>query len=76
MPTARSAPAIAMYEAGAGIRAGPPAPDVPPIGCTRVGLHHGEAVVGNFGGEGRIQYTALGDAHEHAPRGWNRPTRR
>jgi adenylate cyclase len=36
--------------------------DVPPIGVTRVGLHRGEAVVGNFGGEGRIQYTALGDA--------------
>ena len=30
--------------------------------CTRVGLHRGEAIVGNFGGEGRIQYTALGDA--------------
>ena len=32
------------------------------LGRTRVGLHHGEAIVGNFGGEGRIQYTALGDA--------------
>jgi adenylate cyclase len=32
------------------------------LGKTRVGLHYGEAIVGNFGGEGRIQYTALGDA--------------
>jgi len=52
---------IAMYQCGEEFRrtAGD---DVPPIGVTRVGLHRGEAVVGNFGGEGRIQYTALGDA--------------
>ena len=43
-------------------------PDLPPIGRTRVGLHHGEAVVGNFGGEGRIQYTALGDSMNTAAR--------
>ena len=43
-------------------------PDVPPIGCTRVGLHRGEAVVGNFGGDGRIQYTALGDGMNTAAR--------
>ena len=42
--------------------------DVPPIGATRVGLHRGDAVVGNFGGEGRIQYTALGDAMNCAAR--------
>ena len=41
---------------------------MPPIGVTRVGLHRGEAVVGNFGGEGRIQYTALGDAMNTAAR--------
>ncbi|MGZ8997602.1 MAG: adenylate/guanylate cyclase domain-containing protein, partial [Allosphingosinicella sp.] len=59
--------AIAMYEAGEEFRrtAGD---DVPPIGCTRVGLHRGEAVVGNFGGEDRIQYTALGDAMNTAAR--------
>ena len=34
------------------------------LGRTRVGLHHGEAIVGNFGGEGRIQYTALGRRDE------------
>ena len=41
---------------------------LPPIGRTRVGLHFGEAVVGNFGGEGRIQYTALGDSMNTAAR--------
>lgn len=43
-------------------------PELPRIGRTRVGLHHGEAVVGNFGGEGRIQYTALGDSMNTAAR--------
>ncbi len=61
------AAAAAMFEAGERFRA--EAPDgVPPIGRTRVGLHRGEAVVGNFGGEGRIQYTALGDAMNTAAR--------
>jgi adenylate cyclase len=41
---------------------------VPPIGKTRVGLHYGDAVVGNFGGESRIQYTALGDSMNTAAR--------
>jgi adenylate cyclase len=60
-----------MYEAGETFRgmaneiAGE---DIPPIGVTRVGLHRGEAVVGNFGGEGRMQYTALGDAMNTAAR--------
>ncbi len=53
--------AIAMYKAGEDFRQNVPE-GVPPIGCTRVGLHCGEAIVGNFGGEDRIQYTALGDA--------------
>ncbi len=43
-------------------------PDLPKIGKTRVGLHYGEAVVGNFGGENRIQYTALGDSMNTAAR--------
>ena len=42
--------------------------DVPPVGRTRVGVHFGEAVVGNFGGDKRIQYTALGDAMNTASR--------
>lgn len=41
---------------------------LPSIGKTRVGLHFGEAVIGNFGGEGRIQYTALGDSMNTASR--------
>jgi adenylate cyclase len=60
-----------MYEAGEAFRtmAREIAGDaVPPIGVTRVGLHRGEAVIGNFGGEGRIQYTALGDAMNTAAR--------
>jgi len=59
--------AIAMYEGG-NLFAEGAGEDLPPIGVTRVGLHHGEAVVGNFGGEGRIQYTALGDAMNTAAR--------
>jgi len=59
--------AIAMYEAGEEFRRGAGA-GIPPIGCTRVGLHWGDAVVGNFGGKGRIQYTALGDGMNTASR--------
>ncbi|GGD86682.1 adenylate/guanylate cyclase domain-containing protein [Tsuneonella deserti] len=43
-------------------------PSLPKIGKTRVGMHWGEAVVGNFGGENRIQYTALGDSMNTAAR--------
>lgn len=59
--------ARAMYEAGEEFRRSVP-PGLPPIGRTRVGLHYGEAIVGNFGGEGRIQYTALGDSMNTAAR--------
>jgi adenylate cyclase len=59
--------AVAMYHAGEEFRRRAPA-GLPAIGCTRVGLHRGEAVVGNFGGEGRIQYTALGDGMNTAAR--------
>lgn len=59
--------AYAMWQAGEEFRKTVP-PDVPPVGRTRVGLHYGAAVVGNFGGEGRIQYTALGDAMNTASR--------
>jgi adenylate cyclase len=38
------------------------------IGRTRIGVHRGSAVVGNFGGTDRIQYTALGDAMNTAAR--------
>jgi adenylate cyclase len=59
--------AIAMYEAGEAFKRSGGA-DLPELGRTRVGLHRGEAVVGNFGGEGRIQYTALGDGMNTASR--------
>ena len=36
--------------------------------CALPILHDGDAIVGNFGGEGRIQYTALGDAMNTAAR--------
>jgi len=56
-----------MNRAGEAFRASAP-PEAPPIGRTRVGVHWGEAIVGNFGGEGRIQYTALGDSMNTAAR--------
>ncbi|MGZ8349870.1 MAG: adenylate/guanylate cyclase domain-containing protein, partial [Allosphingosinicella sp.] len=59
--------AIGKYEAGEEL-ARTAGADIPPIGCTRVGLHRGDAVVGNFGGEDRIQYTALGDGMNTAAR--------
>lgn len=59
--------AYAMWQAGETFRNSAPE-GVPPIGKTRVGLHYGEAIVGNFGGEGRIQYTALGDSMNTASR--------
>ena len=57
----------AMWQAGETFR-NSVEPGLPPIGKTRVGLHWGEAVVGNFGGENRIQYTALGDSMNTAAR--------
>ncbi|QCB55564.1 adenylate/guanylate cyclase domain-containing protein [Sphingopyxis sp. PAMC25046] len=63
-----AAAALAMYEAGEKFRTDLAAEDLPPIGMTRVGLHVGDAIVGNFGGEGRIQYTALGDSMNTASR--------
>jgi adenylate cyclase len=62
---------LAMYRCGEEFRRAArdiAGEEVPAIGVTRVGLHRGEAVVGNFGGEGRIQYTALGDAMNTAAR--------
>jgi len=57
----------ALWQAGERFRAEVD-PALPPIGRTRVGLHFGEAVVGNFGGKDRIQYTALGDSMNTASR--------
>ena len=60
----------AIWEAGEAFRkeVADMDPNLPKIGKTRVGLHFGEAVVGNFGGDSRIQYTALGDSMNTAAR--------
>jgi len=58
----------AMWQAGEEFRRINAGGGLPRIGKTRVGMHFGEAVVGNFGGERRIQYTALGDAMNTAAR--------
>ena len=38
------------------------------LGATRIGVHSGEATVGNFGGDRRFDYTAMGDAMNTAAR--------
>jgi adenylate cyclase len=60
----------AIWQAGEAFRREVAAMDagLPAIGKTRVGLHYGEAVIGNFGGATRIQYTALGDSMNTAAR--------
>lgn len=60
--------ACATEMAAAGERFKMATPTRPAMGRTRVGLHWGDVVVGNFGGEGRIQYTALGDSMNVAAR--------
>lgn len=39
-----------------------------PMGITRIGVHTGSAIVGNFGGENYFHYTAHGDAINTAAR--------
>ena len=53
--------AIALLRVGEAFRT-TPIGHHPPLGRTRVALHRGDAIVGNFGGEGRATYSALGDA--------------
>ena len=65
---AASALAAARAMSAAGTRLAAASMGGPALGRTRVGLHWGEAIVGNFGGDGRIQYTALGDSMNVASR--------
>lgn len=53
--------AIASWRVGEAFRNNPRRHH-PALGRTRVGLHRGDAIVGNFGAEGRATYSALGDA--------------
>jgi len=39
-----------------------------PIGVTRIGVHTGQATVGNFGSQSRMEFTALGDTVNTASR--------
>lgn len=39
-----------------------------PIGVTRIGIHSGPAVIGNFGSQQRMDFTALGDTVNTAAR--------
>ena len=59
--------ALALHEASERLRA-EARESGETFGRTRIGLHYGPVVVGNFGGERRIQYTALGDAMNTAAR--------
>lgn len=39
-----------------------------PFGITRIGVHRGEAIIGNFGSQSRMDFTALGDTVNTAAR--------
>lgn len=60
--------ALALHRASENLRAAIADEYGETLGRTRIGLHYGRVVVGNFGGSRRIQYTALGDAMNVAAR--------
>jgi class 3 adenylate cyclase len=69
-----AAAAIAMWRIGESFHARP-ANNHPPLGHTSIGLHRGNAIVGNFDAGGRLTYQAMGDAVRmaFAVEGANRP---
>jgi adenylate cyclase len=67
--TARAvACALALQQAADAVGAETQAQFGVALGRTRIGLHRGPVVVGNFGGSNRMQYTAMGDAMNIAAR--------
>jgi adenylate cyclase len=59
--------AIAIDAFAETFRAAQNAVDIP-MGVTRIGVHTGEATVGNFGADFKMEYTALGDTVNTASR--------
>ncbi len=60
--------ALALQQAADAVAARTEAQFGASLGRTRIGLHRGVVVVGNFGGTNRMQYTAMGDAMNIAAR--------
>lgn len=60
--------ALALQQAADAVAARTEAQFGASLGRTRIGLHRGMVVVGNFGGTNRMQYTAMGDAMNIAAR--------
>ena len=64
----RCALAIDLFSFAFAARHADAHPGRPPFGITRIGVNSGRAVVGNFGGERRFDYTAHGDSINTAAR--------
>lgn len=60
--------ALALQQAASAVAARTEAQFGTALGRTRIGIHRGSVVVGNFGGSNRMQYTAMGDAMNIAAR--------